>query len=253
MEQIPICVAIIAKNEERNLAACLDSVRWAKEIVMIDDLSEDRTVDIAKRYTDKILTRHMDIEGKHRNFAYAQATQEWILSLDADERVSAELALELKKTVEQNDASISGYSIPVKTFIGKRWIQWAGYYPARKLRMHRKGKFRYEETGVHPRAFLDGKEKPLFGDILHYGYRDFFHFIEKLNNQTTLEAKKWISDKRRINAARISYKAVDRFLRNYLGKRGFQDGFLGLILSLFHSFYQLFTYSKYLELKHEEG
>lgn len=253
MNQVPISIVVIAKNEQNNLPECLESVQWAKEIVVVDGYSSDRTVEIARHYTDKIFSREMDVEGKHRNFAYAQATQPWILSLDADERVGSELKSELEEIVRRNDSAYAGYSIPIKTFIGKRWISRAGYYPARKLRLHRKGKFRYEEASVHPRAFLDGKEAPLKGDIFHYGFRDFSHFIEKLNNQTTLEAEKWITDNRKISGLKILYKLTDRFFRNYFGKKGFRDGFLGFIMSVFHALYQLFSYAKYLELKNEKS
>ena len=245
----PLSVVIIAKNEEKNLPDCLESVKWAKEVVVVDDESTDRTVEIAKQYTNKIIRRKMDAEGRHRNFAYAQTTQDWILSLDADERVSPALALELERIVTQDDLTFSGHSIPIKTFIGKRWIRRAGYYPANKLRLFRKGKFRYEEANVHPRAFLDGKESPLKNDILHFGYRSFTHFIDKLNNQTTLEAEKWVEDKRRISAGKTLYKSTDRFCRHYFLKKGCEDGFMGFLMSVCHALYQLFTYAKYQELK----
>lgn len=253
MKRAPIAVVIITKNEEANIVSCLESVAWANEIIIVDGFSTDKTVEIAKKYTDKIFSREMDIEGRHRNFAYGKATQEWILSLDADERVSPELAEEIKSVVTKNDPDLSGYAIPVKTFIGKRWIRAAGYYPARKLRMHRKGTFRYEESSVHPRAFLDGKEAPLKNDILHYGYRNFSHFFEKLNNQTSLEAEKWITDARRISTLKLLWKAFDRFSRNYFRKKGYQDGIMGFLMSVGHGLYQLFTYAKYLELKKQEN
>ncbi|MBI4357843.1 MAG: glycosyltransferase family 2 protein [Candidatus Omnitrophica bacterium] len=249
MGKVPVSVVIIAKDEEKNISACLESVKWAREIVLVDGESADRTVEIAKQYTDKIYTRRMDIEGRHRNFAYAQATQAWILSLDADERVSLELSREIDDLLKEDPAEISGCAIPIKTFIGKRWIRKAGYYPARKLRLHRNGKFRYEESSVHPRAFLDGKERSLKADILHFGFRDFHHFIDKLNNQTTLEAQKWVADGRKITPMKVLFKASDRFWRNYCGKGGFKDGFLGFMMSVLHALYQLFTYTKYLELK----
>lgn len=246
---VPISVVIITKNEERNISACLESVQWAGEIVIVDGFSSDRTVEIAKCYTDKIFLREMDIEGRHRNFAYAQASRDWILSLDADERVSSELALEIREVIEKNDPAYAGYAIPIKTFIGNRWIEEAGYYPARKLRMFRRGKFRYEESHVHPRAFLDGKERPLEHDILHYGFRDITHFFDKLNNQTSLEAEKWVRDGRSIRTPKLLFKTADRFLRNYFGKKGYRDGFMGFLMSVAHSLYQVLTYAKYLELK----
>src|SRR3990167_2059970 len=94
-QKVPLSVVIIAKNEEQNLPGCLESVKWAREIVIVDGESSDRTVQIAKSYTDRVLVRKMDVEGRHRNFAYQQATEEWILSLDADERVSLELEREI--------------------------------------------------------------------------------------------------------------------------------------------------------------
>lgn len=250
--KISISIVIITKNEESNLTDCLESVKWAEEIIIVDGFSSDKTVEIAKRYTDKIQFREMDVEGRHRNFAYAQATQKWVLSLDADERVSPELAREIEEVIKKNDSEIVGYAIPIKTFIGKRWIRWAGYYPARKLRLHRKGKFRYDESGVHPRAFLDGKERPLRNDILHYGFRDVTHFFDKLNNQTTLEAQKWIHDGRRTNTPRLLYKSLDRFFRNYIGKKGYRDGFMGFLMSVGHGLYQILTYAKYLEIKNQK-
>lgn len=249
MEKIPVSVVIIAKNEEKNLPGCLESVKWAGEIVVVDGGSTDQTVEIAKKYTSKVLTRGMDMEGRHRNFAYSQAGQEWILSLDADERVSPQLAEELKQVVLRNDQTISAYSIPIKTYVGSRWIKSAGYYPARKLRLHRKGKFRYEESGVHPRAFLDGREQNLKGDIIHYGYRDFTHMLEKLNNQTTLEAEKWILENRKVSFLDVLRKMTGRFIRNYFGKKGYADGFMGFFMSALHAIYQLFTYAKYWEIK----
>lgn len=253
MDKIPISVVIITKNEERHLPECLESVRWAEEIVVVDDESTDRTVDIARAYTDKVLVRKMDVEGKQRNFAYDQATCTWILSLDADERVSPALAQELKHLVTKNDSARTEYKVPIRTYIGKRWIRGAGYYPAHRLRLFRKGFLRFEETGVHPRVFGLGNTGVLKNDLIHHGYRNVSHIIDKLNNQTTLEAKKWIQDKRRIGWVKILVKMMDRFSRNYFRKKGMTDGFLGFFMSACHGMYQLFTYVKYLELKQSEN
>ncbi|OGW79517.1 MAG: hypothetical protein A3G33_06890 [Omnitrophica bacterium RIFCSPLOWO2_12_FULL_44_17] len=248
-QKVPISIVIIAKNEEAKIAECLESVTWAKEIVVIDDVSTDRTVEIVKRYTDKVFTRKMEIEGVQRNFSIEKATQEWILSIDADERVSPELAVNIAQAVSKNDSEISAYAIPVKTFIGKRWIAHSGYYPATKMRMFRKNKFRYEEVAVHPRALLDGKREFLKGDIIHYGFKDLAHFINKLNVQTTQEAEKWILDGRKVGLFNSLRKTIDRFSRNYFGKKGYKDGFLGFMMCFFHGLYQILSYSKYWEMK----
>ena len=247
--QFPLTVAIIVKNEERRLEECLASVSWASEIVILDDMSTDRTVEIAKKYTDKIFQRPMDIEGRQRNFAYSKASNEWVLSIDADERVTPELCAEIEKTLSANSGEYTAYAIPIKTFLGKRWIKGGGYYPARKLRLFKKEKFRYEEARVHPRVFLEGKCGELNGDILHYSWRNLSDFLNKFNRETSLEAEKWILDRRKVSLPNTLRKFVDRFLKNYFLKRGWKDGFPGFLMSFFHSLYQLISYAKYYEIK----
>ena len=249
MDKVKLTVAVMAKNEEKRLPSCLDTVRWADEIVILDDESTDGTVRVAESYGARCVKRKMDIEGRHRNFLYALATNEWVLSLDADEQVTPELAAEIQNIVRANDAAYAGYSIPMRIFIGKRWIQGAGYYPSARLKLFRRDKFKYEEAGVHPRVFLDGKCGRLQGELLHYSFRDFSHFMAKFNRETDLEAQKWVQDGRRMSFGRAFYKATDRFFRAYITKKGYRDGFLGFIFSCFSSWYQLLTYAKYWEIK----
>lgn len=245
----PLTVAIIVKNEERRLEDCLKSVAWAGEIVILDDMSTDRTVEIARKYTDKIFQRAMDIEGRQRNYAYSKASNEWVLSIDADERVTPELRDEIIHTLSAGGGPHNAYSIPIKTYLGSRWIKAAGYYPAAKLRMFRRDKFKYEEARVHPRAFLEGTCGELKGDILHYSWRNFSDFLAKFNRETSLEAEKWMLDGRKVGFWNTMRKFVDRFLKNYFIKRGYQDGFIGFLMSFFHSLYQLISYAKYYEMK----
>jgi glycosyltransferase involved in cell wall biosynthesis len=245
--KVPLSVCMIVKNEERRLEDALKSVQWAEEIVIIDDDSTDRTVEIAKKYTDKIVTRTMDIEGRQRNFSFEQASSEWLLSLDADERVTPELAESIRQNLSK-PTDLNGFDIPVKTFIGERWVKGAGYYPARKLRIFRRGKFQYEEEKVHPRAFLDGESGSVDGDLLHYSCQNLTQFITKFNRETTLEAEKWIRDGRKVSMWNLLRKTVDRFLKFYFIKGGFKDGFTGYLMSSFHSLYQLHSYAKYREM-----
>ncbi|HXV28471.1 MAG TPA: glycosyltransferase family 2 protein [bacterium] len=249
MEKAPVSVVIIAKNEEKRLEDCLKSAAWAGEIVVVDDMSTDRTVEIARRYTDKIYQRAMDIEGRQRNFAYEKATQPWVLSLDADERITPELADEIGKISRESNGAYVCYSIPIKTFIGERWIRGAGYYPAPKTRLFRQGKFRYEEARVHPRAIYEGKCGALKGDILHYSCKDLEQWISKFNRETTLEAEKWVKDGRSVSLLNSLRKTCDRFLKYYFLKKGWRDGFTGYLMSVFHGLYQLISYAKYREMK----
>ncbi len=252
-QKIPITIAVITKNEEKRLPSCLESVWWADEILILDDESTDQTIAIAQSFGARCLKRKMDIEGRHRNFLYANAKNEWVLSLDADEHVTPELAQEISDVVKRNDSEFSGYSIPMRIFIGSHWIRGAGYYPSARLKMFRREKFKYEEAGVHPRVFLDGKCGHLKGELMHYSFRNFSHFFSKFNRETDLEAEKWVQDKRKMSFGLAFFKAVDRFFRAFITKKGYQDGFLGFILSCFSSWYQLVTYAKYWEIKQKES
>ena len=247
-DKAPVSIVIIAKNEEKRLPDCLKSASWASEIVVLDDMSSDKTQEIAKAHGAKVFQREMDIEGRQRNFAYEKATQPWVLSLDADERVTPELAQEITQAISQNNGRFVCYSIPVRTFIGDEWIQGAGYYPAAKTRLFRKGEFKYEEARVHPRAIYKGECGHLKGDILHYSCQTLEQWIGKFNRETTLEADKWITDGRKVKISSSIRKTFDRFLKNYFLKKGYQHGFMGFLMSVFHGLYQLFSYAKYREM-----
>jgi glycosyltransferase involved in cell wall biosynthesis len=247
-EKIPLSVVVITKNEELNIEDCLKSVNnWADELVVVDDESTDKTRDIARRFTDKVFARKMDNEGRHRNWAYFQAKNEWVLSLDADEKVTEELRQEIISALK--DTSFTGFSIPLRNYIGSYWVRHSGWYPASKLRLFKKDKFKYEEVEVHPRAFLKGEEGHLTKDIIHKGYPDFEHFLASLNRQTTLEARKWINTNREMSLGRATWRTVDRFFRSLIGKKGYLDGFTGFMIALFASLYQILSYAKYREMK----
>lgn len=250
MDKIPISVVVITKNEGEAIADCLRSAAsWADEIIVLDDYSADDTMAIARKFTDRIFSRKMDIEGRHRNYAYSLARNDWVLSLDADERVSDELKEELERLFE-GPLKYKAYTIPIKTYIGSRWIRYGGWYPAAKVRLFDKRSFRYEESEVHPRVYIEGeKSGHLKKDIIHYSYRNFHDFFESLNNQTTQEAKKWFKEKRKIGFLKIYRKFVDRFLRSYVLKQGFRDGLLGFIVSYGNGLYQVMSYAKYWEMR----
>jgi len=251
-EKAPLSIVIIAKNEEKAIAECLESVSWAGEVIVVDDQSADRTIEIAKAHGARVVQKKMEVEGKHRNDAYALAAHEWVLSLDADEQVSSELKEEIMKMLSDG-TPYAGFSIPLRNYIGNRWVRHGGWYPAAKLRLFRKNRFRYEEVEVHPRAFLDGKEGNLRGDIIHKGSPDFAHFLESLNRQTSLEAEKRFHEKRKSGLFLCFYKALDRFMRAFILKQGFRDGFLGFMVAYYAALYQMMSYAKYWELKERKN
>jgi len=248
---VPLSVVIITKNEEARIAECLASVMWAAEVVVVDDHSTDRTRDVAAHDGARVLLRTMDIEGRHRNWAYAQATQPWVLSLDADERVTPALAEEIAAVIQNGDAG-DGFDVPRRNYIGTRWVQHGGWYPAEQLKLFRHGAFHYEEMEIHPKSHFEGRHgRTLQYPLEHFSYRDFGDFLAKLNRQTTLEAQKWLREGRRVSVGKAAWRALDRGLRTYCGKGGYRDGFLGLMVATLATCYQLVSFAKYHEAKRQ--
>jgi len=249
MDKTLVSVVVITKNEENNIAECLLSVHgWADEIIVVDDESTDRTVELSEKYADKVFHRRMDNEGTHRNWAYAQAKNEWVLSLDSDERITPELRDEISQVLKENKI-YHAFTIPRRNYLGDYWVKFGGQYPAAQLRLFLKDHFKYEEVEVHPRVFLDGETGHLTKDMIHYSYRDFSHFLAKLNGQTTLEAKKWVQTGRQMSFGRAVWRTMDRFPRSYIRKKAYKDGFIGFMVSFFASLYQIISYAKYWEMK----
>lgn len=249
MGKINLSVVILTKNESKNISDCIGSVKeLADEIIVIDDFSGDDTTKIAEIQGAKVLVKRMENEGKHRNWAYAQAENIWVLSLDSDERVTSELQDEIR-AIQFDTCEFSAFTIPRRNYIGNYWLKHGGQYPAAQLKLFRKDKFKYEEVQVHPRAFLDGKCGHLTKDIIHYSYMDFADFMNKLNKQTTLEAQKWFDTGRRMSFGHALWRTIDRFFRKFIGKKGHRDGFMGFMLAVFDSIYQIVSYAKYWELK----
>lgn len=245
--KLPLSVVVIARNEEKDIGGCLASVSgWVDEILVVDDNSEDRTAQIARHYAT-VLTRKMDNEGRHRNWAYALARNEWVFSLDADEVVSPELKAELGRLFS-SAMDCAGYSIPRRNHIGAYWVRYGGEYPAAQLRLFKKDKLKFEEVGVHPRAFLEGICGHLKGDIFHYSWDDLTDLFNRVNRQSTLEAQKWIQTGRKMWAIHALWRALDRFVRKYIMKKGYKDGVIGFAMAYKESVYQLLSWLKHREM-----
>ncbi len=253
MEKERISVVILTKNEEKRIPDCIKSVvEWVDEIVVIDDESCDRTKEIAESLGAKVFVKKMDIEGRHRNWAYSKVRNDWVLSLDADERVTEGLRDEIRNILRSN-TQFCGFTVPRRNYIGNYWIRWGGLYPAPQIKLFRKDKFRWEEVEVHPRAFLKGACGRLKSDIVHYTYRNWEDYLRKLNNQTTLEALKWyklsLEDFKKaqykMNLIHALWRTIDRFVRTFFVKKGYRDGFVGFMVAYFSSLYQIVSYAKY--------
>ena len=255
--KVDISVVILAKNEEARIEDCIKSVKnWANEIIVVDDESVDDTAAIAKNLGVSVFAKKMEIEGRHRNWAYSKAKNQWVFSLDADERPTPELLEEVKEVVASNP-KFNAFTVRRRNFIGDYWMRWGGQYPSPQLKLFRKDKFKWEEVEVHPRAFLEGDCGHLKFDLIHYTYRDWSDFLKKLNNQTTLEAQKWyklsLADPKKarykMNILHALWRSLDRFIRAFIIKRGYRDKFVGFMSAYFSSLYQIVSFAKYVGLK----
>jgi glycosyltransferase involved in cell wall biosynthesis len=234
---VKISASVIVYNEEANIAELCEGLGWCDEIVIVDSDSSDRTVEIARNYTDKIFQHPFRGYKDKHEFADSRTTGDWIFWIDADERVTPELAAEierLRKTPAADRAA--GYRIPRKTFYLGRWIRFCGWYPDRQMRLYRKDKSYWDGTAPHETARVNGDTRDLSGHLLHYTKRDLsdHHFV--LERYASLSAAQMIERKETRSGTAIFARTFAAFIRTYLLKQGFRDGTRGLIISIFTAY-----------------
>ena len=241
-----VTVTVITRNESSNIAACLQSVAWADEIVVVDSHSTDDTVAIARAMARRVEVRDWPGYGAQKNYAAGLATNDWILSVDADERVTPELALEISELTD-SDPAVSGYRIPrVAHYLG-RWIRTTDWYPDYQLRLYDRRRGKWSERKVHESVTINGPLGILHRELEHYPYRDIAHHLQTIDRYTTLAAAEWIGAGRSASASRALLHAQFAFLRNYLLKGGFRDGGAGLMISILNSYYVFLKFAKVWE------
>ncbi|HYU77561.1 MAG TPA: glycosyltransferase family 2 protein, partial [Vicinamibacterales bacterium] len=183
-----VSVTVITHNEAANIAAALESVSWADEIIVIDAESADDTAEIARRFTQKVVVRPWPGYVAQKNFAAEQATHDWVFSLDADERVSPALAAEIRNVLEREPPN-AGYRVPRVTFHLGRWIRSTDWYPDYQLRLYDRRRARWTGRLVHESVKADGPVGRLRNDLQHYAYRDLSHHLQSMDRYTTLAAQ----------------------------------------------------------------
>lgn len=242
-----ISVVISAFNEEKHIEDCLKSLSWADEIVVVDNSSTDATVQIAKKYTKKIFTQkndplHIDTQ---KNFGFGKAKSEWILSLDADERIPEELAQEIKEKVK--DSIYNGYKIPRKNIIFGKWIEHSFFWPDHQVRLFRRGKGKYVSEEVHKQLEIEGQIGILEQPFIHENYQSVSQYLQKMDRYTENEAEALVKKNIRFHRTDAITLPVRDFLKTFFLQEGYKDGIHGLVISILQSFYTFLVWAKVWE------
>ncbi len=246
MNKISAVVSVF--NEEKKIEKCLRSLAFADEIIVIDNGSTDRTVELAKKFTDKIFSQENDLLkiDIQKNFGFEKATYNWILSIDADEEVSSKLAEEIKEKIEN---SVNGYYIPRKNIIFGKWIRHSGWYPDFQLRLFRKGKGSFTKSHVHESLSLNGKADYLKNELIHYNYDSVSQFFQKaINVYIPSEAKNYLDKGYIFSYADVIRFPLKEFLSRFFLRKGYKDGFYGLVLAMLMAFYHFLVFVNIWEL-----
>ncbi len=232
-----LSVVISVHNGERVLEECLRSVTWADEIVVIDHDSDDATASIAKKYTKVVVSRSNDPHNidLQKNYGFEKANHEWILSLDADERVSSDLAHEIRNVI--NSAEFDAYSIPRRNIIFGKWIQHSLWWPDYQIRLFKKGKGEYVEKGVHKQLKVYGTVGKLQNPLIHENYLSVSQYLQKMDVYTENEALSLVQQGSHFNWIDALRMPVRDFLKTFFLQEGYKDGFHGLVLSILQGFY----------------
>lgn len=249
-----ISAKINVYNEEANIAAVCESVAWADEIVIVDSDSTDRTVEIARRYTDRIFSHPFrGFKDKHE-FSDAQTIGDWILWLDADERVTPELRQAIAALRERDPATLpDGFRIARHTYYLNRWIKHSGWYPDYQMRLYRKAASYWDGIAPHETARVRGRIETLPGALLHYTKRSLSQHHHVLDVFTTLAAGHHFKRGRRVGALDLVLLPIAAFIRTYLLKQGFRDGVPGLIIATQTAYSVFLKFAKVWEHHHTES
>ncbi len=248
-----ISAVVLTKNEEKNIIGCLESLRWCKEIIIIDDYSEDKTIKNVQMFkcsnvqkNIQIFKRHLDNDfAKQRNFGLQKAKEEWVLFVDADERVSPVLAAEIQKKVLKS--KYDGYYLKRRDFFGKRWLKHGETANVKLLRLGRKNAGKWKQR-VHEVWEIKGKIGMLKSPLLHYPHPTVGEFLKDIDFFSTLYAQELFVQGVKFSFFRLIFNPLGKFLLNYIWRRGFLDGTPGVIVALMMSFHSFLVRAKLYQL-----
>jgi glycosyltransferase involved in cell wall biosynthesis len=246
-----LSVTVITRNESANIGPALESVSWADEIVVVDSESTDDTAAIASRFTQRVLTRAWPGYVAQKNYAASLASHDWILSIDADERVTPALAAEIRAALA-GTPPYAAFRIPRVTWHLGRWIRSTDWYPDHQTRLYDRRAGTWTGRLVHESVSVNGSIGTLRGELQHYAYRDIADHLETIDRYSTLAAAGMRDEGRNAGMAQLVVHPPLAFLRNYVARGGFRDGAAGLIVSALNAHYVFLKFAKLWELRRSD-
>jgi glycosyltransferase involved in cell wall biosynthesis len=243
-----LSVTIITKDEAAHVAEVIKSVAWADEIVVVDSESTDDTAAIARGFTGRVIVRPWPGYTAQKNYAASIASHDWILSVDADERVTPALAAEIRALLATTP-SCPGYRIPRVTWHLQRWIRTTDWYPDYQLRLYDRRAGEWTGRYVHEAVAVRGVAGKLKGELQHFAFRDIADHLETIDRYTTYAARQMYESGRRAGVWQLALHPPLAFLRNYALRGGVRDGLAGFVISVMNSYYVFLKFAKLWELQ----
>lgn len=248
-----LSAVIITLNEEARLPACLASLDWVDDLVVVDAGSTDRTQEIARQAGARLFVNPWPGYGAQKNFAFEQARGEWILIVDADERISPALRDEIRALLHGGrPPAWDAFEVPRRNYWLGHWLRWGGAYPDRQLRLLRRGRARYDARPLHENLLVGGPVGRLRGELVHEAYRGLDERLAKVNRYTDLAAGEGLTRRKAVRWYDLLVRPVAIFLKVYVLKRGYRDGTVGFIYAGLSSFAELAKYAKMWESLREQ-
>lgn len=248
----PISVIITTFNEAHHIDALLNNVKWADEVIVVDSFSSDETVDIANQHGVRVLKRIYDGPAAQKNWAIPQAKHEWILLLDADERVTTDLQHEIQEWLQKETISFDAFWIGRRNFFMGEEIRYSGWQGDQVVRFFHRDRCRYNDKQVHEEIITEGiKVSQLKQKMLHYTFKDTSHFLAKMERYASWSAQDYAAKTPRVTYFHLWIKPFFRFVKHFILQSGFRDGKPGFIVSIIMAWGVFLRYVRLLEMKGE--
>jgi glycosyltransferase involved in cell wall biosynthesis len=241
-----ISVYMITYNNERTVEKALKSVTWADEIVVVDSFSHDKTMEICRKFTDKVFQRKWPGHRDQYQYAADLTTHDWVMFVDADEEVSSELTKEIQETLNAGAEGVDGFFVYRRTHYLGRWIRYGGWYPDGEIRLYRRKKGKWE-GGLHAKIEVDGKVKSLKNQYLHYTYRNISDQIQTIDRYSSTAVEDMVNRSKSFRLANLIFNPPFRLFKEYVLKLGFLDGIPGLIIAISTAYYAFIKHAKLWE------